>query len=66
MHPITRLIGHDRDAPIFMPDTPQFPAQIVLPEHIAGSGRLDRLVDTARGYAGHPVAKNRRGSSCSG
>ena len=43
-----------------MPDTPKIPAQIALPDHVAGSGRLDRLVDTARGYADHAVAENTR------
>ena len=43
-----------------MPDTPEIPAQIALPAHVAGSGRLDRLVETARGYADHAVAENTR------
>ncbi|WP_370162786.1 tyrosine-type recombinase/integrase [Limimaricola soesokkakensis] len=43
-----------------MPDTPRIPAQIALPTHVAGSGRLDRLVDTARGYADHAIAENTR------
>ncbi len=43
-----------------MPDTPQIPAPIALPGHVAGSGRLDRLVDTARGYADHALAENTR------
>ena len=43
-----------------MPDTPRIPAQIALPDHVAGSGNLDRLVDTARGYADHAVAENTR------
>ncbi|PHP26193.1 tyrosine-type recombinase/integrase [Limimaricola cinnabarinus] len=43
-----------------MPDTPEIPTQIALPDHVAGSGRLDRLVDTARGYADHAVAENTR------
>jgi integrase len=43
-----------------MPNTPQIPAQIALPDHVAGSGRLDRLVDTARGYADHALAENTR------
>ena len=65
-YPITRLIGHEHATPIGMPDTPENPVPIALPYHVAGSGNLDRLVDTARGYADHPVAENRRGSSCSG
>lgn len=43
-----------------MPDTPQIPAPIALPDHVAGSGRLDRLVDTARGYADQAIAENTR------
>ncbi len=43
-----------------MPDTPDNPAQIALPDHVAGSGRLDRLVDTARDYADHAIAENTR------
>ncbi|MBB3713032.1 hypothetical protein FHS00_002633 [Limimaricola variabilis] len=34
--------------------------QIALPDHVAGSGQLDRLVDTARGYADHAIAENTR------
>ena len=30
----------------------------VLPVHLAGSGALDRLVETARGYARQAAAKN--------
>jgi len=41
-----------------MPDMPEIPAPIALPNHVAGSSRLDRLVDTARGYAEHAVAEN--------
>jgi integrase len=37
------------------PDTP-----LALPDQIAGSGALDRLVDTARGYADHAVSENTR------
>lgn len=37
------------------PDTP-----LALPDQIAGSGTLDRLVDTARGYADHAVSENTR------
>ena len=33
-------------------------ASIVLPSHVAGSGTLDRLVDTARGYAKASTAEN--------
>ena len=43
-----------------MPNTPGNPAQIALPDHVVGSGRLDRLVDTARGYADHAIAENSR------
>ena len=43
-----------------MPDTPEIPAPISLPTHVAGSGRLDRLVGTARGYADHAVSENTR------
>ncbi len=43
-----------------MPNPPAIPAQIALPDHVAGSGRLDRLVDTARGYADQAVAENTR------
>ena len=32
--------------------------QIALPSHVAGSGNLDRLVDTARGYATASTAEN--------
>lgn len=34
-----------------MPDRPEAPAPIALREHVAGSGRLNRLVDSARRYA---------------
>jgi len=37
------------------PDTP-----IALPDHVAGSGSLDRLVETARGYAQQAVSENTR------
>ena len=43
-----------------MPDTPEIPTQIALPHHVAGSGRLDRLVDAARGYADQAIAENTR------
>ena len=33
-------------------------ASIALPAHVAGSGTLDRLVDTARGYAEASTAEN--------
>ncbi|WP_084355220.1 tyrosine-type recombinase/integrase, partial [Primorskyibacter flagellatus] len=33
-------------------------ASIALPSHVAGSGTLDRLVDTARGYAEASTAEN--------
>ena len=33
-------------------------ASIALPTHVAGSGTLDRLVDTARGYAEASTAEN--------
>lgn len=33
---------------------------LALPANIAGSGSLERLVDTARGYADHAVAGNTR------
>ncbi|GAD55827.1 tyrosine-type recombinase/integrase [Limimaricola cinnabarinus] len=46
--------------PVAMPNTPGNPAQIALPDHVVGSGRLDRLVDTARGYADHALAENTR------
>ena len=59
-YPITRLIGLERATPTTMPDTPEIPVQIALPDHVAGSGRLDRLVDTARGYADLAVAENTR------
>ncbi len=31
---------------------------IALPSHVAGSGTLDRLVETARGYARAAVSEN--------
>jgi integrase len=41
------------------PDAPPAPeGQIALPADVAGSGRLDRLVDAARGYARAAVADN--------
>ncbi|WP_282026254.1 tyrosine-type recombinase/integrase [Limimaricola cinnabarinus] len=43
-----------------MPNTPNIPTQIALPGHVAGSGRLDRLANTARSYADHAVAENTR------
>ncbi len=43
-----------------MPDMPEIPAPIALPAEVAGSGSLDRLVDTARGYANHAIADNTR------
>lgn len=43
-----------------MPHTPKNPAPIAPPEHVAGSGNLDRLVNTARGYADQAVAENTR------
>jgi len=35
-------------------------AAIALPSHLAGSGALDRLVETARDYARHTVSDNTR------
>ncbi|PSK80556.1 site-specific recombinase XerD [Limimaricola soesokkakensis] len=43
-----------------MPHTPENPALIALPADVAGSGSLDRLLDTARGYADHAVAETTR------
>lgn len=60
LRPVRLFIGHDRATPITMPVTPQIPAPIALPDPVAGSGRLDRLVDTARGYADHAIAENTR------
>jgi len=45
-----------RSAPPDLPDT----APIALPSHVAGSGRLDRLVETARDYARAAVSDNTR------
>ena len=36
------------------------PSEIALPGDVAGSGRLDRLVETARGYASDAAAENTR------
>ena len=43
------------------PDTP-----LALPDQIAGSGTLDRLVDTAHGYAGHAVRDRPQGLCAAG
>jgi integrase len=43
-----------------MSDHAEKPAPIALPDHVAGSGALDRLVDTARGYARDAAAENTR------
>lgn len=40
-----------------MNDTPENTPEIALPAHVAGSGTLDRLVDTARAYATQATAK---------
>jgi integrase len=39
-------------------DTPEDPAEIGLPDHVAGSGSLDRLVGTARAYARQALGEN--------
>ena len=38
-------------------------ASIALPAHVAGSGTLDRLIDTARGYAEASTAENTTSSA---
>jgi integrase len=46
-----------------MIDSPALPPEkspLTLPEHVAGSGHLDRLVDTARAYARAAIAENTR------
>jgi integrase len=43
-------------------DTPSDSAPIALPAHVAGSGNLDRLVDSARAYAADATAKATAGA----
>ena len=51
--PLERRDRHERDDSADMDrDT------IALPSHVAGSGTLDRLVETARDYARHAASEN--------
>ncbi|SDI62149.1 tyrosine-type recombinase/integrase [Salipiger marinus] len=51
-----------KSLPLESPDPPEDPprpdAELVLPAHVAGSGGLDRLVDTARDYARQSASEN--------